>query len=583
MPQDQLNRFQVLVDRNASIRQVIALMGSSPENKFMAGIAVVVDSAKKVIGVITDGDIRRGISKGVSLEEKVERIANFSPMLIQASHSRAQIRKDLMEEARRRKSHYFKYNKLILVDQDGRLYDVIPLSDVLSPPVEEKVLAIYGMGYVGLTLAATFANAGIPVIGIDVSEPLVAQLNSGTAPFYEKGLDSLLSSLAQSNPIRFTGDARLHPADVHIVTVGSPVRADGMPDLSSVESATRTIAALLKREDLVIFRSTVPVGTMRRIVLPILESSGLECGSDFRLVFAPERTVEGKALDELRSLPQIIGGFDKASSDMAGALFGQITNTIVEVESLEAAELVKLMNNTFRDLVFSFANEVAQICDAYNLNAFSLVHAANEGYPRDRIPLPSPGVGGICLSKDPYIYTHPIDALPKVPVLGVASRSINRTGADYVMGKLKAFCERTGKPLDSLRILILGLAFKGMPETSDIRGSVALDLIEKLPARQNILVKDYVVTETQIKALGCTAVGNDLAGVFSGVDAVVVMNNHYLNNRFNFVQALRRRNGPVLFFDGWNMFDQREIENLPEAYYATMGYMTVSPKPASPR
>lgn len=583
MRPDQLTRFQALVERAVSIREAIALMGSSPTNKFMAGVAVVVDGERKVIGVITDGDIRRGISKGVSLEEPVERIANFNPLLIDATHSRAQIRKDLMEEARRRKSHYFKFNKLILVEPDGKLHDVIPLSDVLSPPIEEKVLAIYGMGYVGLTLAATFANAGIPVIGIDISEPLISQLNTGTAPFYEKGLDSLLSSLAQSNPIRFSTDPRLHPADIHIVTVGSPVLADGTPDLSSVESASRTIAAILKREDLVIFRSTVPVGTMRRIVLPILEKSGLACGADFRLVFAPERTVEGKALDELRSLPQIIGGFDKASSDMAGTLFGQITNTIVEVESLEAAELVKLMNNTFRDLVFSFANEVAQICDAYNLNAFALVHAANEGYPRDRIPLPSPGVGGICLSKDPFIYTHPIDPLPKAPVLGVASRSINRAGAAYVIGKLQAFCNRTGKPLESLRILVLGLAFKGMPETSDIRGSVALDLIEKLPVRKNILVKDYVVTQAQIEALGCTAAGNDLAAVFSQIDAVVVMNNHYLNNRFNFVQALRRRNGPMLFFDGWNMFDQREIENLPGVHYATMGYMTASPKPDGPK
>jgi len=569
-----VKRFRVLVERTATIRQAIAVMGSSPKNKFMAGIAVVVDGEKKVVGVITDGDIRRGLAKGVTLDQPVDTIANFKPLLTDATHSHARMRKELMEEARRRKSHYFKYNKLILVEPDGRFHDVIPLSDILSPPTEEKVISIHGMGFVGLTLAATFANAGIPVIGIDISETLIRQLDTGAAPFYEKGLDSLLSSLAQSNPIRFTTDARAHPADVHIVTVGSPVRNDGTPDLTAVEAASRTIATILKRGDLVIFRSTVPVGTMRRVVLPVLEAGGLSCGGDFGLVFAPERTVEGKALDELRSLPQIIGGFDKASADAAGALFGQITNTIVEVESLEAAELVKLMNNTFRDLVFSFANEVAQICDAYNLNAFSLVRAANEGYPRDRIPLPSPGVGGICLSKDPYLYTHPIDPLPRAPVLGVASRTINRAGADYVIGKLRTFCDRTNRRLESLRILVLGLAFKGMPETSDIRGSVALDLIMKLPARSNVLVKDYVVGASQIEALGCTPVGNELATVFSEVDAVLVMNNHYLNNRFNFVEALRRRSGPVLFFDGWNMFDQREIENLPGVHYATMGYMT---------
>lgn len=574
MQSSESNRFNSLVTRKASIRDAIALMGSDISNKFIAGIAVVVDDDGKVIGVVTDGDVRRGLSQGVSVDSPVEKIANFNPLMIDRTLPKTHLRQAIMEEARRRKAHYFKYSKVILIEADGRFYDVMYLSDVLTPQIEEKTIAVYGLGFVGLTLATTFANVGMSVIGVDLNRDLIEKLQRGIAPFYEKGLDSLLSSLATKNTIQYTTSPSEFLADIHLVSVGSPVDSEGKPNLQSITLVSKMIATVLKRQDMVIFRSTLPIGTMRSIVLPILESSGLKGGVDFGFAFAPERTIEGKALEELRSLPQIIGGIDKASTNQAAAIFGQITRTIVEVESLEAAELVKLVNNTFRDLVFSFANEVASICDGYNINAFSLIHAANEGYPRDRIPLPSPGVGGICLSKDPYLYTHPINEPEIKPILGVASRKINRAGPDYILGKITQFCEQTGTDIDALSTLLIGIAFKGMPETSDTRGSVALDLLDKLPCRERLLVKDFVVPKADIEALGVTVVTSELDEVLADVNVVIVMNNHYRNNKFNVIQALSRNPRPVLFFDGWNMFDQREIESLDHVYYATMGYMT---------
>jgi nucleotide sugar dehydrogenase len=549
-------------------------MGSSASNKYIAGIAIVVDEDGKVIGVVTDGDVRRGLSQGVSTDSSVERIANFHPLVIDRTLTKAQIRQAVIEEARRRDTHYFKYGKVILIEPDGRFYDVIYLSDILTPQIEEKIIAVYGLGFVGLTLATTFANVGMSVVGVDLNGGLIDKLQKGIAPFYEKGLDSLLSSLATKNSIRYTSDPLEFPADIHIVSVGSPVDSEGKPVLESVILVSEMIAKVLKRQDMVIFRSTLPVGTMRKVVLPLLERSGLKAGVDFGFAFAPERTIEGKALEELRSLPQIIGGIDKASTNQAGAIFSQITKTIVEVESLEAAEMIKLINNTFRDLVFSFANEVAIICDEYNINAFDLIHAANEGYPRDKIPLPSPGVGGICLSKDPYLYTNPVSIPETRPILGVASRKINRTGPDYILKKIRQFCDQTGADINLLSILLIGIAFKGMPETSDTRGSVALDLLEKLPCLDNVLVKDFVVPEEDIKLLGVKAVSVDLDEVLADVNVAIIMNNHYRNNKFNVIQALKRNSGPVLFFDGWNMFDQREIESLDHVYYATMGYIT---------
>ncbi len=563
--------FQAVIKRATSIREAVRLMGSQPGNRFIAGIAVVVDDAGKVIGVVTDGDIRRGLARDVSVDAPIEVIAKFDPVTVDYRLSPKMMRQAVIEKARQRGTDYRKYDKLVLIDEAGKLKDVVRLADILISLIEEKAVAVYGLGFVGLTLACTLANAGMSVIGVDTNEEVLAKLRKNQPTFYEKGLESLLLSLADTNPLRLTSRADEHAADIHLISVGTPVNADKQPDMGMIRTIAATISKVLKRGDLVVLRSTVPVGTTRKEVLPVLELSGLTAGRDFFLAFAPERTAEGSALEELRTLPQIVGGIDAASVEMTARLFGEITNTIVEVGSLEAAEMVKLMNNTFRDLVFSFANEVAFLCDEFNVDAFRLIQAANEGYPRNPIPMPSPGVAGLCLSKDPYLYSHPQIATSLKPSLGKASRAINGRGVEYVLSKLKKFAGRHGLDVDAMKILLVGLAFKGMPETSDYRDSVALELIKSLN-KANLAIKDFVVSEADIRALGHTP-AEDLAVAVRGADAILVMNNHYLNNKFNVVQALQGRRKPVLLFDGWHMFNRRELEGI-GVTYATMGYMS---------
>jgi UDP-N-acetyl-D-mannosaminuronate dehydrogenase len=189
------------------------------------------------------------------------------------------------------------------------------------------------------------------------------------------------------------------------------------------------------------------------------------------------------------------------------------------------------------------------------------------------VPHPGPGVGGTCLSKDPYLYANPVADTEFRPVLGVSSRDINAKGHSYVYEKIRRFCEITGKDTNALKILIIGLAFKGMPETSDIRDSMALNLAEILPSRKNIRILDFVVKRGVVESMGYHYVSNVMDG-FRDSDAVLVMNNHYQNNKFNVVKAINLLNKPAFFFDGWNMFDQAEIERTEGVYYATMGYMT---------
>jgi len=569
-----MDEFKGLITRDIIIKDAIKKMTGSSENKFIAGLAVVVDEKNKVTGVLTDGDIRRGISKGISIDSKIEEIANFNPILVNKNLTKNQMAKDIMEQCARRNKSYKKYSKIILIKDDGTFYDVILASDIFDDLIESKTVVIYGMGYIGLTLAAVLANADLSVIGIDKNKKIIEDLKKGKPHFFENGLESLLNSTLQNNSINFETNSNNINGDVYIVCVGTPFdKVNKTADLSSINIASEEISKKLKTGDLVIFRSTVPIGTIREKVKPVLEKSGLTAGEDFYLSFAPERTIEGKAIEELYLLPQIIGGINKKSIEVTAKLFNKITKTIIEVDSLEEAELVKLINNSFRDLVFSFSNEVAFICDYYNINAFKLIESANDGYKRNPIPKPSPGVGGMCLVKDPFLYSLSKSVFNDKADLGTVSRKINSYGATYVYKKIMNFCDIAKKDLKDMKIFMIGIAFKGMPETSDIRDSVAVDLINMLPAQKNIFVKDFVVGKKEIENIKCNYIENINDG-FRNADVVLVMNNHYKNNQINIMDVFKLTNNPFMFFDGWNMFNQDEIEKNKNCFYSTMGYIT---------
>lgn len=569
-----MSKFKALVKKDTKIKDAIDLMGSCEGNKYIAGIAVVVDDESRVLGVLTDGDIRQGICNGLDINQAIDKVASFSPFTLNFKLSKQQMYQRIVKHIKHHGFHSRRFNEVILVDEEQRFTDLILMADIVDNQVDGKLIGVYGLGFVGLTLASTLADVGLMVVGIDPNPHVIDQLKKCRPHFFENGLEQMLLSLMETNPIELRTDCTNTNIDIHIVSVGTPIGEDSQPDLKYIREVSEGIAQRLRKDNLVIFRSTLPVGTMRNFVIPILEKSGLKVGEDFGLSFAPERTVEGQALQELRSLPQIVGGYNQASVDLTAKLFSKITDKIVEVESLEAAEMVKLINNTYRDLVFSFANEVANICDGLNINAFKLIEASNERYPRNPIPKPSPGVGGICLSKDPFLYTSSSVGSGYKPILGEASRKINANGHKYVYERLKKYCSATGKNLNNLKIFLIGLSFKGVPETSDIRESMSLKLIQVLPSPANVYIKDFVVPPDHIRALGCHYIDNIMDG-FSDVDAVLIMNNHHLNSRFDVTKAFSLMNYSPLLFDGWNMFDQKEIERHKDVYYATMGYMTV--------
>lgn len=417
----------------------------------------------------------------------------------------------------------------------------------------EKI-GIIGMGRVGLTLALTLASAGFKVLGVEREEKIVQSLNKGKPHFYEKGLETLLKKHLENNDLRIV--TKIEEAqEAYIICVGTPIdKTTKRVIIQPLIRATEEVARWVKNEDLIVLRSTVPVGTTRNIVLPILERTQ----KSFYLAYCPERTIEGKALLELRELPQIIGGLDERSVDKAASIFSKITPTIVRMESLEAAELVKLIDNAYRDLNFAFANEIALLAGRFGVDGYKLIKAANYGYPRNNIPIPG-FVGGACLSKDPYILIESTLEKGYKCRLPLISRRINEEIIARVANKIKEDLASFGKDTKQAKVFILGIAFKGEPETDDIRDSPAVELakiLEKEYGLSKLYGHDFVVPPEEIKKAGIEPCS--LEEGFEGCDCVILMNSHpkYRDLDLNLLELM---NEPGIFFDGWHMFSFEEI------------------------
>lgn len=532
--------------------------GDAPGN-----IALAVDGKKKLTGIVTDGDIRRAILKNISLKEPVTKILNTNPIVFNKNCAPEEILERTAAEIKKRNIANKRLDVIITVDDEGRPHDVFPFFELWkSAEVKTRVVSIIGLGYVGLTLGLTLADLGFNVVGIDRDKTVLSTLRRKKSHVHEKGIDDLLSRHVGKN-FTVAETSKENESDIYIVAVGTPVDGRGRVNTEALKKALTHLADVLKKDDLIILRSTVPMGTCRTLVVPLLEKkTGMKAGEDFSVAFAPERTVEGNALAELRSLPQVIGGLDRRSIDLTVKLFRYLTDAIVLTDSLEAAEMVKLLNNTYRDLTFSFANEVALVCDKFGLNSAKVIKAANYGYSRSLIPRPSSGTGGYCLTKDPLIYAESARSVGIHAKLPLASRAINSAMPEYVADKVDAFVKHHGKKPGNVRIFIVGLAFKGNPETSDMRGSPSLAVFDILKKRyKKIIGYDPVVSRKDIERHGLLY--ETLPKGFAQADCVLVLNDHPSYKDLPIHRLLSTMKKPALFFDGWHLFDDILTEPIP--------------------
>lgn len=418
------------------------------------------------------------------------------------------------------------------------------LRELLSRVVNKDFkLVVIGLGRVGLPLAVSFALVGIKTVGVDVNEELVKLINEGKAPFYEEGLDEALKTAVGSGYLSAINDVNnvIDYGDVFIIAVGTPLTENNYPDYTQLISALKPLAKSELRGRMVIIRSTIAPGTLENVVKPLLEESGLRAGVDFGLAVVPERIAEGKALYEIRALPEIIGGINEISSQIAAALFRHLnSNKKLIITRPIVAELAKLFLNVYRYVNFALANEFALIAEQYGADAKEVIRVANEDYPRGGIPMPGFS-GGPCLSKDGY-YLLQKNIFPEFIMM---AWRLNEYLPQYVANRVVEVMRKLGLDIFKVNIGVLGLAYKR--DIDDVRYSPAKKLVEHLEKLGlRVLVHDPYIKGTL-----------PLEEVLEKSHVIIIAVNH--SQFMNIEEAINRYKNVVLVYDVWGIINKEKL------------------------
>lgn len=386
------------------------------------------------------------------------------------------------------------------------------------------VLGVVGLGYVGLPLSLEFARAGFKVIGYDVSQRAVDQLNKGISHIQDVSSDDLAEVVKKGLFEATTDASRIGEMDAISIAVPTPLVKTRDPDMSYVVAATATIVKHAHPGMLIVLESTTYPGTTRELMQPKLEDAGLKVGHDVFLAFSPERVDPGNPYWNTKNTPKVVGGITPACTELASALYASCLDTIIPVNSTETAELVKLLENTFRSVNIGLVNEMAIVCDKLGVDVWEVIDAAATkpfGFMKFT---PGPGIGGHCIPLDPHYLAWKMRTLNyKTRFIDLASE-INSEMPALVVEKVAKALNDERKAVNGSNVLVLGVAYK--KNIDDMRESPALDVIRLLEDRGAVVTYHDAHVPT-FREEGHTFTGVELTDdVLRNSDAVVIVTDH---------------------------------------------------------
>jgi UDP-N-acetyl-D-glucosamine dehydrogenase len=380
-----------------------------------------------------------------------------------------------------------------------------------------------GLGYVGLPLSVEFASAGLEVTGFDLSREKVDAVNRGES--YVKDVPSeRLQGLLRDGRLRASTDfAELAGCDAVIICVPTPLGKTKDPDLQMVVDAAKSIAATLHQGQLVVLESTTYPGTTEELILPMLTERGLKVGQDFFLAFSPERVDPGNKNFHTRNTPKIIGGVTPGCTRVTQALYSRAIDTVIAVSSTRAAEMVKLLENTFRSVNIGLVNEVALMCARLGVDVWEVIDAA-ASKPFGFMPFyPGPGLGGHCIPIDPLYLSWKLKTLNYRARFIELAGEINSAMPEYVLERITDALNDRQKSVRGSRVLVLGVSYKR--DIDDVRESPALDVLRLLESRgARVAYNDPYVRELRLN--GARLVSEELMPAVTAADLVVIVTDH---------------------------------------------------------
>jgi UDP-N-acetyl-D-mannosaminuronic acid dehydrogenase len=405
----------------------------------------------------------------------------------------------------------------------------------------EGTVAVVGLGRVGLPLAVAFVRAGFKVKGLEVDVQRRTAVELGKMPFLEPDTDDALDEAVRAGKLSASDDpAEVIPAaDAIVLSVGTPLASDLRPDYAQLRSALERLAPHLRPGQLLVQRSTVSPGTLEKIVRPFLAKRIPDVAPELLLAACPERIAEGKAMQELESLPEIVGGIDDRSSAAAAALFGVLgPEKMVHVTDPTSAELAKLFTNVYRYVNFALSNEFALLAEYYGADAHHVIRMVNDGYPRANVPRPGPA-GGPCLSKDGYFLVEELS----LPDFVLMAWKLNDSAPAYAIRRLQSRLRDHGMTLLGTQVAVLGRTFKR--DSDDDRQSPAVRIIE-------LLEREGAEVRTHDPFLP----GPTLEEAVAGARALVLATNHSYYDDLDPFYLASLMAEPKVGIDCWGVLDR---------------------------
>ena len=424
-------------------------------------------------------------------------------------------------------------------------------------------VTVLGSGYVGLPTAALFADAGFHVTAVDIKAEVVKAVNSGVSPVNELGLEELISRNVKAGRLSASLNAgEMNQADAILISVQTPITQKRRPNLSFLKKALEDAGNAIKKGMLVVINSTVPPGAMQNMVKPKLESqSGLKAETDFFLAYVPERIAPGNALKEFVESPRLVGGIGPNSTKIAAELFRTVCKTVIETDAT-TAEIAKLAENTFRDINIALANQLALICEQHGVDAKEVVKLANT-HLRVNIHTQGPGVGGPCLTKDPYLLTHQFKPLSYDLIK--TARKINDHMPKHIVKLTLQALKNTGKDIKGSKIAILGTAYKA--DVDDPRHSPSEPIIHELIH----LGAEATVYDPHCKETFGAMKASSLQEALKGGDCTIIVTDHTEFKNLNLKEIKKLMTNKPAIIDGRRIVNPYEAEKLGFIYYG-VGY-----------
>ena len=545
-----INMNFYLLKKNTSIKKFNINFENYRKKNKDADYAVALDEKQNLKGILSLGDLRRILARK-NKKSGIYEYLNRSPIFVYDFELNNNLINIINKKKKIKKINHI--DVIVILSKNKKFLNLLSIEEVYKN-VNYSKTCIIGAGHIGLPLLVhilKFQNS-IDLFDYDIKK--IDELKKLNFEFYEKDFEPQFKNLLTNKKINFINNFKYLNAQTYIICIGTDYNKK-IED-SNLICLFKKLANIIKRDDLIILRGTIPVGYSRQKLIKILEKfSHLKCGEDYSFVYMPERLAEGNALYELTNIPQIISGYSinckKKGLHFANTFFEKV----VVAESIEEAEIIKLISNCYRNLNFAFANEISMLCAKLNLSANSLIKKANFAYERNNIALPSLGVGGFCLPKDSEL-------ISKNKNLRVESGSFaNKINFNVLKFQLKRI-QRILEKNSLNEIYIIGISFKGSPETIDTRNSTSNELIKYFSKQYKIKTYDIMLNKI-IKQKYKYKKLIDKNFNINKSDIIILLNNNteYLRLIENNLKKNNTKKNKF-FFDCWGIANSQTIKEL---------------------